>query len=208
MLTNKQMFDNILDPIPYKDQIEDYHHYIFEMPPKMQQKILLFYAIGLFVFLILYDFLRKIFKACIEFEDEKEIEELSPFSDSLNVIDKYTIFKEEKHRREKHGYKLLFDNLYSKLSNSLGDDKFELGNEISESDPNIYYITDAISYDLLDQSDYSYKFSYVPAYKRRSDQQSINYDSEFTRLILEYPYHRDIDSIKYISKKSTENIEY
>jgi hypothetical protein len=44
MLTNKQMFDNDLSPIAYKDQIEDYHHYIFEIPPKLQQKILLYYA--------------------------------------------------------------------------------------------------------------------------------------------------------------------
>jgi hypothetical protein len=58
MLTNKQMFDNNLNPIAYKDQIEDYHHYIFEIPPKLQQKILLYYAIGLFAFLIMDDYLR------------------------------------------------------------------------------------------------------------------------------------------------------
>jgi hypothetical protein len=114
--------------------------------------------------------------------------------------------QEETIRREKRGYKVMFDDLYHKLSNGMKDDENQvLKNKLSEEDQDTIYLTDAISYDPLDQSDYASKFSYVPALKRRDEQKNVNFDSEFTRLILEYPYHRNIESIKETSKKTTEN---
>jgi hypothetical protein len=135
----------------------------------------------------------------------KEIERLPSFSESLRVVNKEYLVQEERTRREKHGYKVMFNDLYHKLSNDMKDDeKHVLKSEVSEGDQDIVYITDAISYDPLDQSDYASKFSYVPALKRRDEQKNVNFDSEFTRLILEYPYHRNIESIKETSKKTTE----
>lgn len=48
-------------------------------------------------------------------------------------------------------------------------------------------------------SEYSDKFSYVPVYKRKAENKDINRDSEFTRLVLDFPYHNDISLLK--SKK-------
>ena len=118
ILTNKQMFDNVLDPIAYKDQIEDYHHHIFELPDKLHQKLLLFYALGLFFFLFLYDILSDPIEILFHQQAkkiDKEIEYLNPFSSSLRNRDKRHLYKEEKFRRDNHGYQFLFDDFYDNL---------------------------------------------------------------------------------------------
>jgi hypothetical protein len=109
MLTNKQMFNNVIDPIEYKDQIENYHHHIFEIPDKIQQKILLFYALLLFIFLFFNDiilrFILEFLKSHDEEEYSKDVEEPSPFSQSLKRRDFDLIIEEERERREVFGYR-------------------------------------------------------------------------------------------------------
>ena len=58
------------------------------------------------------------------------------------------------------------------------------------------YITDCVSYDVLEMSEYSDKFSYVPVYKRKIENKDVNRDSEFTRLALDFPYHNNISLLK------------
>jgi hypothetical protein len=109
MLTNKQMFDNVIDLIEYKDQIEDYHHHIFEIPDKIQQKMLLFYAFLLLIFLFFNDiilrFILDFLKSHDEEEYSKDVEELSSFSQSLKRRDIDLLIEEERERREVFGYR-------------------------------------------------------------------------------------------------------
>ena len=119
MLTNKQMFDNVIDPITCKDDIEDYHHYPNEIPKKPQQVFLLIFTIGLFIVLFMHNFV--VYVVCDIFETTdveytKEIEGLTSFSLSLQQKDMCLIAKEDKHRREHHAYKVLFDSFYNKIS--------------------------------------------------------------------------------------------
>ena len=90
MLTNKQMFDNVINPILYKDDIEDYHHYVTELPQKPQQLVLLVFTIGLFVALLVHSIIVYIFCDIFETTDEngeQEMEGLTPFSSSLQKKD-------------------------------------------------------------------------------------------------------------------------
>ena len=209
ILTNKQMFDNILNPIAYKDEIEDYHHHILEVPDKIHQRILLFYAISLFIFLLSFDICSAPFGKLFNLNSKrivKEKEGLSTFSTSLKKSDKLHLMHEEKVRREQHGYKVLTDDFYTDLQElTPTKNDLKIRKQLSENNPNIKYITDSISYDPLDSTEEALKFSYVPAYKRRVGHDSINIDSEFTRLVFEYPYHKDLDLLKKISKKEYED---
>lgn len=121
VLTNKQMFDNVLNPISYRDQIEDYNHYVFEMPPRIQQKILLVFSLALFVVLFFYDivyrFIISYYAKHVE-DESKDIEHLSNFSESLKKKDIDFLIKEEEERRDVFRYKVLFNDFTENLSHT------------------------------------------------------------------------------------------
>ena len=169
MLTNKQMFGNDLHPIEYQAKIETYDHYVFEMPEKIQVKIVLLVALIILIYCtinVIIHILDPLFESTSN-EEIMEFEGLKPFSKALNKKDLQFWYSEEKNIREKLGYKYLFDSLYRKLSQKSDDISLS---DFSKEDPDYSgfkdFISDVTNYDLLYNLDYSHRFSYIPAVKR------------------------------------------
>ena len=123
VLTNKQMFGNEILPIEYQAKIEDYNHHIFEIPDKIQQKIVLFVALSILFYLLIeliYHLLHPLFESTSN-EELMEFEDLQPFHKALDSKSLQFWVNEERHIRQRLGYKYLFDSFYLKLRENLNE---------------------------------------------------------------------------------------
>ena len=50
-------------------------------------------------------------------------------------------------------------------------------------------------------------FGYVPVYRRRLTHLGINKDSQFTRLVMDFPFHQNLELIKEVAKPVDQNDE-
>lgn len=169
VLTNKQMFGNRLHPIEYQAKIETYDHYIFEMPDTVQETVVLFVVLFMMAYNIvnfLWIVLTPLFESTSD-EEMMEFEDLTPFSQALNDKDTDYWYHEEKQIRSKLGYKYLFDSLYDKLEAKEQQNLIKGEGYNSEGAMFKQHISDATNYDLLYMLDYSHKYSYIPATKRK-----------------------------------------
>ena len=169
VLTNKQMFGNRLHHIEYQAKIETYDHYVFEMPDTIQEKIVLLFAIIIFIYLIVNTIilmLAPLYESTSQ-EELMEFEDLKKFPKALSDKDVKFWYSEEKNIREKLGYKYLFDSLYEKLEKRylrmFSNEYLTQSTEDSAFKDNI---SDATNYDYLYILEYAQKFSYVPSSKR------------------------------------------
>lgn len=207
MLTNKQMFGNQLSPIEYQADIEQYDHKILHIPDKWQLKLVLIFAVGLLIYCIIstiWAVISPLFE--VEAVDELgEFEGLNAFSKSLSKKDARFWADEEKMNRKKLGYKYLFDNFYDRLKERVDNfSNFETEDPSTERSIIRKYINDATNYDVIYQPEYAHSFSYIPAFKRFdahskhvSSSVRIDFkDSQFTRKVLDYPYHRNNTDLK------------
>ena len=189
VLTNNQMFGNDLKPIEYQAKIEDFGHKVFEIPDKIQQKILLFVALAIFLYLLLDVAFHLLHQWCkiTSDDDVLEFEDLQPFHKALDDKSLKFWVNEERHIRQRLGYKYLFDSFYQKLRDSIHEMNSARFVDIDEADFKDY-IWDSTNYDYLYQPFYSNQYAYIPVYKRKN--KVLDNESNFTRKALDFPYHQ------------------
>lgn len=73
MISNRQMFENNLTPKEYQDQIAEYNHYPSDDPTYNFQLVIKWYAIILFLAMLIYDVFIGWFNMCMKSTAKKEL---------------------------------------------------------------------------------------------------------------------------------------
>ena len=196
LITNKTIFDNKFNTIEYQAQIVDSSHYIFEIPDKPQQIVVLVVALLILLYLVV-DFIILIFYGIFKTTLERSqflFEWLLPFYDALDKNNLQLWLQEENFIRKKLGYKYLFDEFYEKLKQRNSAEK-QIKVKMNEDSNDL--ILDSTNYDLLYIPYYANLYAYIPVYKRKNT--TLDLESSYTRFMLDYPYHQRL------SIESTEN---
>ena len=118
ILTNRQMFGNLILPIRYQEDVDEMDHTIYDI--ELDQSFILFLGFfALIGYMIFYDAIHDAFGIFSEHSISvynKERENLHSFYKSLSNKNLEDLIEEEKLIREKYGKKKLFDSTYNALN--------------------------------------------------------------------------------------------
>ena len=196
LISNKVFFGNDFTTIEYQAQIIESDHYIFEIPDKPQQIVVLVVALLILLYLVV-DFviliIQAIFKTTLD-RSKLNFEGLIPFYDALDKNSLQLWLQEENFIRKKLCYKYLFDEFYEKLKQRNSAEK-QIKVKMNEDSSDL--ILDSTNYDLLYIPYYANLYAYIPVYKRKNT--TLDLESSYTRFMLDFPYHQRL------SIESTEN---
>ncbi|CAI2376938.1 unnamed protein product [Moneuplotes crassus] len=189
VVSNRQMFGNVLEPKHYQEEIDIYHHYIFVKDPYVFQSVLRWTAITLIVIFAAYDIFNLFSILFISSSSKEELQSLEYLPDLTHCIPlKYieNALMEEKIIREKFGYKKMFDATVQDFFRARMLRSGKIDRQLTSQGSLLF--ADATSFDILRQPNYYEKFNYIIPAERKKD---LNYDEcDEVRRVLDFAFYK------------------
>ena len=182
-LTNRQMFENVVIPLRYQEDLDEYDHTIKSVLKGHYLYVFYLALIILAIIIIqeLYDLAIYLFWTQENFHTDTEGLLDYPECMNSNELDNY--IKEEELVRTKYGYKKMFDQTLKRFKLTWdASDTVGYKKRIAENG-----ITDVTSYDPLHNPEQAWKYYFIPFHQRREGRMYNELNE--TRWVLDYPFY-------------------